>query len=391
MAHALQPGMVVRGEGLIVRNDRYVPSEMMGQSVGRGSSGMPGTLPHSQERIVPPSPPPAMKVLKRRRSKAYFVCTVPECKEKFSSSETLETHMKLHQVIKPFTCKTCGKVCRTESSLKVHQARHANDSEKCTCDVCERNFSSRSALKKHKLRIHRPLPHVCPYCHSGFEEERYMAIHIKRSHEKDPSAETSDTETDRLQSSFQTNDFYAEQNVHDGKNYYKNGYVSNSNGSVAVPATPEGNSPFECQKQQKLSGCNTSSSQRKTEVVSPIITCGMCTSTFPSIAYLQQHMAVHVNEKNLTCQLCDMQFTNHQLLSNHLRLHNFEPEPVSYPPNFNNGGYPQYAPLTGQPTVTRGPQVVGKYICALCSEQFLNLGSLKRHQAKGHNSVDLSI
>ncbi|KAK8402069.1 hypothetical protein O3P69_001277 [Scylla paramamosain] len=389
MAHDMQH--------LVIRNDHYIVPEMLNNGVVlRESSGMLDASAHPQKRPIPQPPEPREK--KRSKSKSYFICAVHECKEKFSCRENLETHMKLHQVIKPFSCNTCGKVCRTERRLNIHQERHAYDGDKCKCDICERSFSSRSALKKHKLRIHRPLPHICPYCQAGFEAHRYMVIHAKRAHDKDPT-EASENEHSLLQLNFESSDYFT-QDVDDGKNSLKSSYVSSSvdgrnnddDGNLLTQSTSAASSPLECQKEQKLSGCDTSSVGKTAEVVSPTITCEMCTSTFPSLSYLEQHMAVHINEKILTCQHCEMKFTNYQLLSNHLKLHNFEPEPTtSFSTNFNNGNFAQYPPLSGQPTVTKGPQVVGKYICALCSEQFLNLGSLKRHQAKGHNSVDLSI
>ena len=389
MAHEVQH--------LVIRNDHYIVPEMVHQGVvlnegvvPRGSSGLSSDPAYTQKR--PLSQPTEPRDKKRHKAKSYFVCSVPECKEKFSCAENLETHMKLHQVIKPFTCNVCGKVCRTESRLSIHQARHANDGEKCKCDICERSFSSRSALKKHKLRIHRPLPHICPYCQSGFEKYRYMVIHAKRVHEKDPSAEGSEQKHSILEMNFESSNYYTQPDIDNEKKYYKGSYAANEDGNLFTQSAPTSSSPFEYHKEPKLKVCETSNNEKTTEVISPPITCEMCTSTFPSMSYLEQHMAVHLNEKNLTCQHCDMKFTNHQLLSNHLKLHNFQPESItSFPSNFNNGNFAQYVPLSGQPTVTRGPQVVGKYICALCSEQFLNLGSLKRHQARGHNSVDLSI
>lgn len=381
---------------LVVRNDHYTVPEMLNNGVVlRESSGMLETPAHLQKRALPQPPEPREK--RRSRSKSYFICAVHECKEKFSSRENLETHMKLHQVIKPFTCNTCGKVCKTERRLNIHQERHAFDGEKCKCDICERSFSSSSSLKKHKLRIHRPLPHICPYCQAGFEEHRYMAIHAKRAHDKDP-AEATEDEHSILQLNFESSDLFT-QDVDDGKSSLRSSYISSNDdgsndddGNLLAQSTSAASSSVARQKEQKLSGCDASSGEKTAVVVTPTITCGMCTSTFPSLSYLEQHMAVHINEKILICQHCEMKFTNHQLLSNHLKLHNFEPEPTtSFSTNFINGNFAQYPPLSGQPTVTRGPQVVGKYICALCSEQFLNLGSLKRHQAKGHNSIDLSI
>lgn len=380
MAHDMQH--------LVIRNDHYLVPDVLYQGVmARGSSGLPDASAYNQKRPLPQ--PPEVRDKKRSKPKPYFLCAVLECNEKFSSVEKLETHMKLHQVIKPFTCNICGKVCRTESRLNIHQARHANDGEKCKCDICERTFSSRSALKKHKLRIHRPMPHICPYCHSGFEEHRYMVIHVKRAHEKDALPEAGDQEHGILQMNFESSDCYSQQDADDGKKYFN--YVVNEDGNQLAQSAPASSS-FQCQKEQKLRGCDTNNIEKTTETVSPPFTCELCTSTFPSLSYLEQHMTVHINEKGLTCHHCEMKFKNHHLLNNHLKFHNFEQEPTtSFPQNFNNANFPQYVPLSGQPTVTRGPQVVGKFICAFCSEQFLNLGSLKRHQARGHNSVDLSI
>lgn len=381
MAHDLHQGMVVR-------SDCYVPSETVGQVVsGWGSSSLPCGLAYTPGTIFSVTSLEG-KEKKRRRPRPSFVCTVSECKEKFTCAESLETHMKLHQVIKPFTCNVCGKVCQTESRLNVHLARHANDGEECKCDVCGRSFSSRSALKKHKLRIHRPLPHVCPYCNGRFEEDRYMAIHIKRAHEKDSLPETKEAGTATLQVNFETNNVFTQQDIGDGKNYCKDRYVTNADGNEVIKPSPAISSSFECQKEPKLSLCDTSNAQKKAELVSPPIMCEMCTSTFPSVAYLEQHMAVHVNEKSLTCLHCDTKFTNYQLLSNHLKFHNFESEPA-VPAHSSAGSFSES--LSGQSTITKDRQVIGKYVCALCNDQFLNLGSLKRHQAKNHNSVDMNI
>ncbi|XP_037796903.1 zinc finger protein 19-like [Penaeus monodon] len=86
------------------------------------------------------------------------------------------------------------------------------------------------------------------------------------------------------------------------------------------------NSSVETQKDHTLpSQTNNAALAKKGEsnshAVCATIACELCTSTFPSLAYLEQHMAVHVGEKNFTCHVCGMSFNGRIDLNSHMRLH----------------------------------------------------------------------
>ncbi|KAG7161023.1 Zinc finger protein 74-like [Homarus americanus] len=196
----------------IARDEYILPQGVLPDTLGRGAVEREAAMTNCNLTAIthviqkrPFQSPLEVRDVKKPRSKALqFICCMPECAEKFNSREHLETHMKLHLGVKPFTCDVCGKVCQTESKLKTHQASHANDGFKPKCDICERSFSSRSALNKHKKMLHKPKPHVCLHCNSGFEERKYMVIHAKRAHDVDLPLEVKELQPPTSAVNFET-------------------------------------------------------------------------------------------------------------------------------------------------------------------------------------------
>lgn len=308
---------------------------------------------------------------KKHKSKSLqYVCQSPGCGEKFISSEYLDTHMKLHQGVKPFSCNVCGKVCQTESRLKIHHATHENDGVKPICDICERAFSSRSALTKHKKILHKPKPYICSNCNAGFEKHKYMVIHMKRAHDDEAPKESREPESSQSSISVLPETNSPGQTDEKSHPTYS---TPGSQEALVVPASSvpastyhlpqEHVNPPQCEMEKK--GCVEGSVP---------ISCEMCTSTFPSLAYLEQHMAVHLNERAFGTPSHDY--------SVHHRPYS-DPHSNGYGLANNSSSFGQFvaSPLV-QPSAPRATQVFDKYVCSGCSEQFINLGSLKRHQAQ---------
>ncbi|KAK4326335.1 hypothetical protein Pmani_003130 [Petrolisthes manimaculis] len=306
------------------------------------------------------------KETKKLKSKSFqYVCKLPGCGEKFIHSEYLNTHMKLHQGVKPFTCNICGKVCQTESKLKVHHATHDSDGVKPICDLCERTFSSRSALTKHKKILHKPKPYVCPNCNAGFEKHKYMAIHMKRAHDDVPPKEISEPASS--QSALKSLPETSSPGRADEKNQ-PNYSMPRGQEALVVPVSSVPISTY----QIPIEHTRQCEMVKKGDVEANVpISCEMCTSTFPSLAYLEQHMAVHLTERTFANPSHD--FSVH---------HRPYADPHSNGYGHTNSGFSQFVPTLVQPSAPRATPVFEKYICSSCSEQFLNLGSLKRHQAQ---------
>ncbi|XP_066940630.1 zinc finger protein 677-like [Macrobrachium rosenbergii] len=341
------------------QSEYIVPETYLPDVMGRVPMERESVMGTHQRPLL--SPLKAVRLVKKARKKAFpYVCHVAECGEKFFNSHGLDTHLKLHLGVKPFTCNLCGKVCQTESKLKAHQASHANDGVKPVCDICERSFSSRSSLNKHKKMLHKPKPHICPECQSGFEERRYMAIHAKQAHNLDIPLESSINNSFSCVANCST-DLKSVSSL-DGSS--KGCFKDNMDGNTSAQVNALSGNPNNL-NEKPLEPIVESSVMIRRDAS---INCDFCTSTFPSVAYLEQHMAVHMNEKTFTCQLCPVRFANHEDLANHMKVHGTENEHLN---SFTNAEM-------------KCPQISDKYICALCKEHFVNLGSLKRHQAKGH-------
>lgn len=392
MAHDIHQGMIARDEYIL-------PHGVLTNTLGHGTVEPEAATPTNNGMAItsvsqkrPTSSSTEVRDVKKSRSKSLqFICSIPDCWEKFNCREYLDTHMKLHLGVKPFICDACGKVCQTESKLKAHEASHASDGVKPKCDICERSFSSRSAINKHKKMLHKPKPHVCPHCSSGFEERKYMVIHAKRAHNADLPLEVKESQLPT------SDNFEVNSSASNCKDLFKGSFSTPVSGNT-LPLSTVPNNSHDLQKEHSQSTHVVSTvMQKKADLPSALpicvpINCEFCTSTFPSVAYLEQHMAVHLGEKTFTCHSCGICFLSRHDLSNHMKLHTSETEGTNFvTTGFSNGSFNQFVPPPMQPGPTRGPQMFDKYICVMCNEQFLNLGSLKRHQAKGHNTAVLSI
>ncbi|XP_068236480.1 putative zinc finger protein 66 [Palaemon carinicauda] len=355
-------------QGEYVVPDTYLPDVM-----GRVSMEREAVVGAHQRPFL--SPLRAVRLGKKTRNNTLpYVCHVVNCGEKFLNSQGLDTHLKLHLGVKPFMCNFCGKVCKTESKLKTHLASHANDDVKHVCDICERRFSSRSSLSKHKKMIHKPKPHICPECQCGFEERKYMAIHAKQAHDLEIDSEccnddflltTADCSTDSKGTS--SGDGNSKSFLEESVDPLAIGDGDISTRETALPSISHNQQDSHNIQEKPLEPIVELTVVNRRDAS---INCEFCTSTFPSVAYLEQHMAVHVHDRTIACQHCSARYDNLEDLANHLKVHGIENE------HSNSFAHNEM----------KCPPIFDKYICALCKEHFVNLGSLKRHQAKGHCS-----
>lgn len=87
-----------------------------------------------------------------------FLCDVVGCNRRFSRSDELTRHVRMHTGQKPFQCLTCLRTFSRSDHLTTHLRTHTGE-KPFACDVCGRRFSRSDERTRHK-RIHVKQKHA---------------------------------------------------------------------------------------------------------------------------------------------------------------------------------------------------------------------------------------
>ncbi|CAF0973353.1 unnamed protein product [Rotaria sordida] len=94
-----------------------------------------------------------------------FPCPIEHCPRRFSRSDELTRHIRIHTGDKPFQCKICARAFSRSDHLTTHIRTHTGE-KPFSCDTCGRRFARSDERKRHgkvhqKTRntnlIHHPL------------------------------------------------------------------------------------------------------------------------------------------------------------------------------------------------------------------------------------------
>lgn len=80
-----------------------------------------------------------------------FVCSC--CQKGFTSSRSLETHMRVHTGERPYGCPQCGKRFTQSGHLKTHQSVHTGE-RPFACQHCGKRFAGKQNLRIHQQKHH---------------------------------------------------------------------------------------------------------------------------------------------------------------------------------------------------------------------------------------------
>lgn len=84
----------------------------------------------------------------------HFICTY--CGKCFTSSRSLETHMRVHTGERPYSCAQCGKRFTQSGHLKTHQSVHTGE-RPFACEHCGKRFAGKQNLRIHQQKHHPSL------------------------------------------------------------------------------------------------------------------------------------------------------------------------------------------------------------------------------------------
>uniref|UniRef100_A0A3B1IM39 Early growth response 4 n=1 Tax=Astyanax mexicanus TaxID=7994 RepID=A0A3B1IM39_ASTMX len=86
-----------------------------------------------------------------RREKP-FPCPVENCERRFSRSDELNRHVRVHTGHRPFQCRVCSRRFGRSDHLTTHMRTHTGE-KPFSCDVCGRRFARSDERKRH-ARVH---------------------------------------------------------------------------------------------------------------------------------------------------------------------------------------------------------------------------------------------
>lgn len=242
------------------------------------------------------------------------------CQRKFSFKHNLDRHKKLHVGESPFNCNECGRAFVTKLALHAHQRSHNSTAYKFQCPECSRIFHKQSLFESHMQKIHL----------KTLDKEEIENYKISLTDFQNMLSETYLTQVD---SCF-------------GCKVCEKTFTSREKFEIHV-RIHTGEQPFNCDI------CQKSFTQQASLSLHMLVhtgvrryKCSHCNRAFKQYPHLKTHMTTHTGEKAFQCPFCKKCFAAKGNLVVHIRMH------------------------TGE----------RPYVCAVCDRGFTHLTALKRHR-----------
>ena len=107
------------------------------------------------------------------------------CKKSFSVPCNLKVHVQnVHKETKDVHCDKCNASFKSDFALRSHtKLKHSGKALTYKCNLCEKEFVTRSNLSIHCKRIHVNNISSCPNCDKTFLTPEWLERHIKVEHQ----------------------------------------------------------------------------------------------------------------------------------------------------------------------------------------------------------------
>lgn len=274
---------------------------------------------------------------RKQRPRRQHLCEI--CDAVFSTGDHLRSHeRRIHPVVKEnHDCTQCGKSFKTGEGLKRHE-NNVHGERRVHCDVCEFKCQRASVMQRHKAKHTDEYTSECSVCARMFKTKTECTVHVKAVHnERLYNCEICEKQCQT--SGNLRNHFLVAHGERNGDNAIRTNFECDSCGQVFTSTI----GLKEHKKYQHNSGTIAK------------LKCNECLKMFVKQQTLKTHIAgVHGNNKRpFSCDVCQKSFKTNSTLFSHRKTHQTK-----------------------------------SFHCKNCTQSFVELANLKRHERTTHLSPE---
>lgn len=106
----------------------------------------------------------------------------PICLKRFMAKVCCTSHVKTHDINRPFKCEQCGAQFRTKKVLEQHKnsPRIHNVVVNPECDYCGKQFKTYTAIYQHVITHSKYKPYSCNVCSREYMKNWHLVAHMKK-------------------------------------------------------------------------------------------------------------------------------------------------------------------------------------------------------------------
>ena len=110
-----------------------------------------------------------------------YICDI--CDKNFETKSKLEKHSSIHRSERPFQCVKCGTCFKRKDAVEYHvKLYHSSNRKSYPCDKCDKLFLTKSLLNRHSAMHNDYRPFECNDCDQTFKRKCNLDRHIARFH-----------------------------------------------------------------------------------------------------------------------------------------------------------------------------------------------------------------